>query len=384
MIMRRISTRTLIVFLLLNFASSNGNAAERGGLDRDEIASKAAALDSLGNDEPLCGIYAASRALDLVGVQRDPSDFATLEFISSPQGSSPSDLMALFESNGVPATPFSNLSKIDLLAHGSPIVANVRSSPFSENYDHWVCAIFDGQSLVVFDGNASGISTTIGEFLAIWNGYGLVVGPSPTMVKMRVWSYRLFALLLILGPVLALTAISFRSIRRGRQSQWIPVWLLVMINTGFVVVTSQLLFGDISNHFRGINTAILPHHNPPWRTIDLEGLRGIAGNPSALLLDARFRDDFQTGSLDGAISVPFCTSQADLANVFSNVARDTQIVVFCQSSTCPFSEKLAEKLYLLGFKDVVVPTVGISEWEESYPLGEFLKALEQTYEAKRG
>jgi hypothetical protein len=101
---------------------------------------------------PMCGIYSVCRALTILGIPVQPSDFWSLDYVGLPQGSSPQELVAAIENAGSTATIYENMSYAELLAVGSPVIANVRSTPYSKNFDHWVCVVNSINGLRVFDG----------------------------------------------------------------------------------------------------------------------------------------------------------------------------------------------------------------------------------------
>ncbi len=65
-----------------------------------------------------CGIYAACRAMSLLGIEATPSDYYTIRYVGADSGSTPAELMKLLEKNHCNAVPMVNLSKLDLISLG--------------------------------------------------------------------------------------------------------------------------------------------------------------------------------------------------------------------------------------------------------------------------
>jgi rhodanese-related sulfurtransferase len=79
-----------------------------------------------------------------------------------------------------------------------------------------------------------------------------------------------------------------------------------------------------------------------------------------ILLDARPPDEFKSGHIPGAISVPTET----LADHLKNLPKDQEIVAYCRTSYCLLSDELALILKSQGY-NVRVLEKGMSDWQAS-------------------
>ena len=83
-----------------------------------------------------------------------------------------------------------------------------------------------------------------------------------------------------------------------------------------------------------------------------------------IFIDARLARDYKAGHLDGAISVPVDANDIKRLKATADIAKDSRIVLYCQSSSCPYAERVAIKLIADGFTDVSIYKGGWAEWKE--------------------
>ena len=82
----------------------------------------------------------------------------------------------------------------------------------------------------------------------------------------------------------------------------------------------------------------------------------------AVFIDARLSRDYEAGHLDKATSIPVNSDDEFRLEAMSLVAKDAQVVVYCQSSRCKFAEKMAIKLIGDGFSEVSIFKGGWNQW----------------------
>jgi rhodanese-related sulfurtransferase len=85
-----------------------------------------------------------------------------------------------------------------------------------------------------------------------------------------------------------------------------------------------------------------------------------AGNVT--IVDARLARDFDSGHLPGAVNIPPGSPQAPRRAVLASASAGTPIIIYCQSLTCPFSERLAADLLADGFTNLSLYRGGWEEW----------------------
>ena len=87
-----------------------------------------------------------------------------------------------------------------------------------------------------------------------------------------------------------------------------------------------------------------------------------------LFIDARDKWEFAEGHIAGAINIPeysFENSNPELKNIPKNAA----LITYCGGDDCEMSTKLAENLFILGYKKVFIFFGGWNEWlKAGYPV----------------
>ncbi len=72
--------------------------------------------------------------------------------------------------------------------------------------------------------------------------------------------------------------------------------------------------------------------------------------------------DYETGHLEGALSIPVDSNDVYRHKVTNNIAKDTRIVLYCQSSGCQYAEKVAVRLIADGFTNISIYKGGWMDW----------------------
>ncbi|MEA1948000.1 MAG: rhodanese-like domain-containing protein [Thermodesulfobacteriota bacterium] len=86
---------------------------------------------------------------------------------------------------------------------------------------------------------------------------------------------------------------------------------------------------------------------------------------SALFIDARSMDDYASGHILGARSLPWHDVDQQFIEVTEDISPDTPIITYCDGVTCELSCDLALFLLDMGFNNVRVLLNGWAIWLES-------------------
>jgi len=112
-----------------------------------------------------------------------------------------------------------------------------------------------------------------------------------------------------------------------------------------------------------------PHPNQPY--VEIGGADAqLLHAKGVLFLDARRTSVFEEGHIAGARSFSVWESDIDdkvnaLFNERSDpVEQDKAIVIYCSGGACEDSHMLAEKLYMVGFDNVLIYRDGFPDWEK--------------------
>lgn len=316
---------------------------------------------------PMCGLYAACTAAELVGLRADPKDYLMSKYLGGCGGSSAQEVAMVVRDAHGRADILSGLSAFDLRLIRSPLIANVRSDVTSDKFDHWVVATPDAAGMTIFDGLKRPYTMKTAEFLAIWNGVGVCVargGPSPVSA---IWLGRVLVLLGI--ALVAVVAMRMRparcSVAPAGLRSWFGQAAGLLAGSLALAVLGNSVFGDLANHSRGAALATASRGEVSYKPGTLKDARRASASDDVLLVDARFEPDYRLGTIANAVNIPVSASHWEIETFVEDLPRTTPVVVFCQSNTCSFDEKVASELTSLGFSDVTVCDEGWAEYQKA-------------------
>lgn len=103
--------------------------------------------------------------------------------------------------------------------------------------------------------------------------------------------------------------------------------------------------------------------------ISLSEMKRIFDEGTAIILDARDASEYQQGHIPGAINIPYDRIPEYFDVLNSQVPMDAQVVCYCRSLTCDFSDQLATELRVMGYQNVSVFSGGWEQWTTAgYPI----------------
>lgn len=109
-----------------------------------------------------------------------------------------------------------------------------------------------------------------------------------------------------------------------------------------------------------------PHPEKPWIEISPEDVAELYGR-KILFIDARRTDVFNEGHIAGSRSMPVWEADVDarVAALYDE-GRDQNapIVIYCSGGNCEDSHMLAQKLWGVGFDNVLVYKDGFPDWQK--------------------
>ncbi len=103
------------------------------------------------------------------------------------------------------------------------------------------------------------------------------------------------------------------------------------------------------------------------RFVSREDLKAMLdGKVPLVIIDARNHEEFESGHIPGAVSIP---SARVGMRVLESYRRTDRIVTYCTDLNCEASEITARKLEKFGFVDVLEFKGGIEDWKAAgYPV----------------
>jgi len=112
--------------------------------------------------------------------------------------------------------------------------------------------------------------------------------------------------------------------------------------------------------------AFPPHPDKPWLEVSGDDV-ALLRDRGTLILDARRSSVYRDGHIAGARSLSVWEADADdkVRTLFAE-GRDQSapVVIYCSGGECEDSHMLAEKLYKVGFDDVLVYKDGFPDWQK--------------------
>ncbi len=104
--------------------------------------------------------------------------------------------------------------------------------------------------------------------------------------------------------------------------------------------------------------------------ISLEEAGILFFDRSALFVDARSRDQYAEGHIEGAVNLPWDEFDDHFPRVMADVSPDTPLVTYCDGESCALSKELALALLANGYTNVRVLVNGWALWQEKrLPVG---------------
>jgi rhodanese-related sulfurtransferase len=255
------------------------------------------------------------------------------------------------------------LSAIDVRSLELPIIANVRT-PTATTYDHWVTVSWDGSNVVLQDVWEEPVQMPLAEFLAIWNGLGVVVSGGDSGSTATVWFSRLF-----LFEVAIAIGIGLRVLIRRTYARTPSLRLQLTTFSVAVVLMAAIglsVFADVLNYSAAMTLTLQPFRSGTINQGTLDQALALSQEGRCLLIDARYESDFRSGSIPRAVNIPVYASLWQIRDFLEGVNRDIPIAVYCQSEHCDYDEVVSQNLSLLGFRNVTVCDVGWKEYSARY------------------
>ena len=132
-------------------------------------------------------------------------------------------------------------------------------------------------------------------------------------------------------------------------------------NPEFTLIKQERLIEEIS-------TFIIPADISGPMVVNLEFSKHYFDAGSAIFIDARDPEDYDSGHIQGAINIPFDYYE-DYEDVIDGLDDTAIYIIYCNGSECSLSIELADYLYNEKlFEKILVFEGGWPEWKEAgYP-----------------
>jgi rhodanese-related sulfurtransferase len=323
---------------------------------------------------PYCGVYSVYAASIMVGHPIDFADLLRPEYVTSGSGSSLADLERASHDHALQSLAFANGTLSLLRAADAPVILHVTTGVGHRNdYSHFVTMLrANGDDFVILDPGHSVRTLDEAEVLSIWDRSGLVVSNKPIVLSnlfLRSW------LELALLGILTIIIVAF--LRRipwattpqastGSRSNCCGRQCVAILTT---VVACTYLYNSASatgflKHRNYVSEVESEHFGSFLERVAPSSIEPLVRS-GAILLDARFHDDFALGHIKGAINMPPNTDEATRTALLGGISRTSPIIVYCQTRECPLAISLASMLKSDGYMHLLMLDGGYEEWQKA-------------------
>lgn len=322
-----------------------------------------------------CGIGCLYFAIKASGRDLSFTDLAIRRYVSSPEGSSMADLALLASDYGFHSRALKGLTTRFLRSCSYPVVLHVRQPDGGDLFDHYELFLgVTGDSALLFDPARSTHKEPLHLLLARWDGTGLVLSRSP--IENSVFSRvdpALLAWLGVAGLLLCIPVGLSRLVKKNATGSVLrarlvssQVELSALLLTASLIGFSYAILADggLVSHPESVEAVEAAHLGVILPEVTVEQMASaVEKRDSVLLIDARKTIDFDKGHLPGAINLPVDAAEADIARSLGAVPQDREIILYCQSSQCPYAQKVARQIRRLGYTNLALFKGGWLEWK---------------------
>jgi rhodanese-related sulfurtransferase len=322
---------------------------------------------------PYCGLYCVYAMLKQMDRNVDFRDLVKLKYVGSGEGSTMAELSKAARDNGLFAGVAARLSTEGLSQCPYPAILHVKADWSRRTYDHYELFLGteEGQAKL-FDPPDKLRLVPFHELAGRWDGYALAVSDKPFDIdaifgpdRQRLLLYVALGILAVLGVHLLVSRTvipRWAATRRWRlglsvaQAGALAVAALVSALICHVSSREGLL---VNTNTTGLfREAYLGTFIPK---VGVGQVRRLL-KTDAVILDARYKEDYQGGHLTGAISLPTDANEALWRTRTEAIPKNARILVYCQSAGCKFAEQVGSQLRKDGFSNISVFRGGWQEW----------------------
>jgi rhodanese-related sulfurtransferase len=321
---------------------------------------------------PYCGLYCVYLTVRAAGKRIHFDELVKQKYLSSAKGSSLPDLLKAAEDSGLHAKIVRRLTIKDLRRSPYTIILHVKADLESKQYNHYELFLGKrGNGARIINAPKAVQLVPFNEIAPRWGGDGLVLSPEPINLSIFENPRRLSFILWSIFSVVIVLGIRY-CYRWSKESTRIHPRLSIVLSIGQAAgftITAMLVgmlyhfatdAGLLSNSTAtaAIQEAHLGNFVPKVSMRKLE--RWLKND--TVVVDARLAEDYEKGHINGAISIPVNATEEELQKATKAISGQSRIVLYCQSSRCPFAERVAIKLLKDGFSNVSIFKGGWAEW----------------------
>ncbi|GHT22834.1 hypothetical protein FACS189419_05940 [Planctomycetales bacterium] len=325
---------------------------------------------------PYCGVYSLNACLESLNKKVQIKELLTPDYVGSFRGSTAEELIKGAEKYGLHGKCYANITWRQLKEIKEPMVLHFRGSGSSE-FNHWVAFLgVEGNHVRIIDTPHELAYLTMAELLAQWDGVAILLSEKPIQDEV-LWRAKLdyfWVVLIVLGGGFIYKTYFWNEEREPSAAPTRREYLRrLFVQTaslfavcGFAAVAYHALspIGFLKNP-SAVAEVTRRYYAVDVPEITVAEMKQIAEQQSAMIYDARYHKDFEQGAVPGAISLPINSDLSERRQILQGVDKGKKIVLYCQSSGCPFSDDVASFLKFNGYRNVSIFRGGYREWEKT-------------------
>jgi rhodanese-related sulfurtransferase len=156
-----------------------------------------------------------------------------------------------------------------------------------------------------------------------------------------------------------------------RTAQYKVVWLRIIWQMGGILLLGSLL-GLSVNLLRSGSLPLIQNWSPEAQlsldngdnfAISLDEAEALYCSLAAVFLDARSRELYNEGHIQGALSLPWDEYEKYYSSIMEGLSPATPVIVYCDGVSCGLSKDLALALLDKGHTNVRVLVNGWTLWQ---------------------
>jgi len=101
----------------------------------------------------------------------------------------------------------------------------------------------------------------------------------------------------------------------------------------------------------------------PYKIVDASESYEMLLTGEALFLDARLKEDFEEGHIEGALSLPIEQFDIVYPEIYHHFSESKALIVYCEGGGCELSEELCLILHDMEYENVYLYEAGWPEWQ---------------------
>ncbi len=322
----------------------------------------------------LCGLYSLYAVASALGTERKLADFLSPRFCTDPIGSSAADLCLAAAENGLESRTVAGLSVYDIRRLNVPAIFHFRPRGELDEFVHWVAflGVDDDGRIRILDPQHGLESLPLSEVASRFDGTAILIGLPGTDWATPLWPLRLARILLAVGGAGAvlLTVATVNWIFRrfsGNRHAWPALSVLFFATVVFAAIAYHRFRPDgLLWDGHAVVHRLAAHATQTFPEVDREVVVAAIAHPNKVaLVDARYTSAYTAGSIPGAVNYPLDIDRPGEEHLLGELGRRQEVIVFCQSEGCLWSDHIARRLAAAGIREVRIYRDGYYDWIRS-------------------